>query len=1133
MQDNLLAKDLSDEKFDTADNSSRISYSDVAEKLLIDKLLLTALELHCELTEAGKEVPKLKEFFSNPGNFESQSARAEISPSGITRWSSQATLDSLDLTRYSEDGEKYSDDRIAVLEFELRKAKETISALRANLTVATESENQAQDGTHSSKSTAGEPIKPHEQRALNFLINEYLLLHGYKLTSITFADENEDQDFEVWDDVGLNIPKPPELLYLYRDSMKHSGNSDEVDSYNVECQTDMLIDQTETLITECESLRKRISELESENNGLSEHLERLKKDTLEPDMSHFAAPVSDSGSSHDHFVMIEPSNQPDVSDNKPETLHRRNDSNQLSASVDDQIKRVNIAEDENDDDVSDDNSGIESLGSNNEWTKVNSPSAESNNLDDYIGLAMSLVQNSNRNLPVAFQKELFSRCFINPGRLSRDVCSDDVNSELTSEKIVHTLASCLYSITPHISVNKREEVILLIAYTIKLHSDFKMREKLIRLLFNLKKKPHEPERKPILAGIVWLVHNCDAAFVENELLPFWWEQSSHKYIERKLLICEACSCIVPYISNAARTSFLLPLLQQMLLEDKEDRIRISAINCIAFIAALIDGDDKYSQCEELAFTGLQDHSGDVVQCTTAVMLPIIGKWAFDTNRLQSHLFTRLLNVLASQIKSAISQHREESSCSPFKQSLCWETRCVWTIMAIRSLLPYLVMFVATVPEVVEKIHPNLPLAEPRTGFAELCRGLCNPAIFCDGKHGLGGIMSAFDACINESVVWPQLEWVVNHMIEKLLDCLDQISSSQNDLLTSYISLFHSIVSGFGKQFTISKIKPVFQVRLQHVEANLANMSTESPSLCILPVYLLAVLAPLQDVETAQETLRRFLVALSLIGYPLDIIQFSVKLLSCNGNMEESLMNSLWDGVIHQRELVRNAVLKLFVSVIPNVSHFSITNRIIPALVTLSNDADLNVKISTIPVFGTLINQISIKEVSDKCYFQIQTFLSEPTLYDHHSMLIQLISTLGDVASKCDTTFRDDVLIPNLSTFSSYCAQLSNASKRHDLIGVLVDAYTAVSYCSLSRNVVNNCLLPGLRSIEYVASESPAPYQETIMSLIKDIESRYGIESSATSQPPASYLPNVSQDMKQKMSKIFQTPIAKHSMFWKK
>lgn len=36
-------------------------------------------------------------------------------------------------------------------------------------------------------------LKPHEKRALNFLINEYLLLQDYKLTSITFSDENPDQ----------------------------------------------------------------------------------------------------------------------------------------------------------------------------------------------------------------------------------------------------------------------------------------------------------------------------------------------------------------------------------------------------------------------------------------------------------------------------------------------------------------------------------------------------------------------------------------------------------------------------------------------------------------------------------------------------------------------------------------------------------------------------------------------------------------------------------------------------------------------------------------------------------------------------------------------------------------------------
>ena len=40
-----------------------------------------------------------------------------------------------------------------------------------------------------------EPIRQYEKRAINFLVNEYMLLNDYKLTSVTFAEENENQ---VW-----------------------------------------------------------------------------------------------------------------------------------------------------------------------------------------------------------------------------------------------------------------------------------------------------------------------------------------------------------------------------------------------------------------------------------------------------------------------------------------------------------------------------------------------------------------------------------------------------------------------------------------------------------------------------------------------------------------------------------------------------------------------------------------------------------------------------------------------------------------------------------------------------------------------------------------------------------------------
>lgn len=71
-------EDLSTQEDEVQEHSShessptneRISWDHVARKLLEEQYLLTALELHTELIEAGRENPKLRDFFSNPANFE-------------------------------------------------------------------------------------------------------------------------------------------------------------------------------------------------------------------------------------------------------------------------------------------------------------------------------------------------------------------------------------------------------------------------------------------------------------------------------------------------------------------------------------------------------------------------------------------------------------------------------------------------------------------------------------------------------------------------------------------------------------------------------------------------------------------------------------------------------------------------------------------------------------------------------------------------------------------------------------------------------------------------------------------------------------------------------------------------------
>ena len=51
-------------------SSSCRDWEEVASALLEDGFVLTALELHAELLESGRELASLRDYFSNPGNFE-------------------------------------------------------------------------------------------------------------------------------------------------------------------------------------------------------------------------------------------------------------------------------------------------------------------------------------------------------------------------------------------------------------------------------------------------------------------------------------------------------------------------------------------------------------------------------------------------------------------------------------------------------------------------------------------------------------------------------------------------------------------------------------------------------------------------------------------------------------------------------------------------------------------------------------------------------------------------------------------------------------------------------------------------------------------------------------------------------
>lgn len=137
-----------------------------------------------------------------------------------------------------------------------------------------------------------------------------------------------------------------------------------------------------------------------------------------------------------------------------------------------------------------------------------------------------------------------------------------LNDTITSENLIHTLSQSLLRIIPNIILNKREEVIPLLISAVHLNPNISERDKLLQQLFNLKKKPSDAERMMILTGIVGIAKSSGKALVENEILPQCWEQLTHKYPERRLLVAESCTALIPYISVSKNFKILIGLMEK-------------------------------------------------------------------------------------------------------------------------------------------------------------------------------------------------------------------------------------------------------------------------------------------------------------------------------------------------------------------------------------------------------------------------------------------------------------------------------------------------------------------------------------------------------------------------------------------
>ncbi|XP_004467299.1 RAB11-binding protein RELCH isoform X3 [Dasypus novemcinctus] len=1069
----------------SGETPARLSVDAIAAQLLRDQYLLTALELHTELLESGRELPRLRDYFSNPGNFERQSGtppgvgapgipgascagaaggREPSTTSGggqLNRAGSISTLDSLDFARYSDDGNRETDERVAENEVPLQERK-----------------------NYKSSPEIQEPIKPLEKRALNFLVNEFLLKNNYKLTSITFSDENDDQDFELWDDVGLNIPKPPDLLQLYRDFGNHQVTGKDlvdvasgVEEDELEALTPILGNLPPTLETPqpiensllVQKLEDKISLLNSEKWSLMEQIRRLESEINFLKNEHFSIPV------------VCDSLQPSLDQSLQKDSEDSGQNSAVNSSDKGKSKDTHLS-------VSDE--GDSTIPKENFPNSF--PRREAEGMSSSPSSKTTVhFDKPNRKLSPAFHQALLSFC-----RMSADSrLGSEVSRIADSEKsVMLMLGRCLPHIVPNVLLAKREELIPLILCTACLHPEPKERDQLLHILFNLIKRPDDEQRQMILTGCVAFARHVGPTRVEAELLPQCWEQINHKYPERRLLVAESCGALAPYLPKEIRSSLVLSMLQQMLMEDKADLVREAVIKSLGIIMGYIDDPDKYQQGFELLLSALGDPSERVVSATHQVFLPAYAAWTTELGNLQSHLIPTLLNKIEKLLREG--EHGLD------------EHKLHMYLSALQSLIPSLFALVLQNAPFSSKakLHGEVPQIEV-TRFPRPVSPLQDVSTIIGSREQLAVLLQLYDYQLEHegTTGWESLLWVVNQLLPQLIEIVGKINVTSTACVHEFSRFFWRLCRTFGKIFTNAKVKPQFQEILRLSEENIDSSAGNGVlTKATVPIYATGVLTCYiqeEDRKLLVGFLEDVMTLLSLSHAPLDSLKASFVELGANPAYHELLLTVLWYGVVHTSALVRCTAARMFELLVKGVNETLVAQRVVPALITLSSDPEISVRIATIPSFGTIMETVIQRELLERVKMQLASFLEDPQYQDQHSLQTEIIKTFGRVGPNAEPRFRDEFVIPHLHKLALVNNLQIVDSKRLDIATHLFEAYSALSCCFISEDLMINHFLPGLRCLR-TDMEHLSPEHEVILSsMIKECEQK--IENKTVQEPQGS------------------------------
>ncbi|XWS75503.1 hypothetical protein CRYUN_Cryun01aG0094900 [Craigia yunnanensis] len=697
------------------------------------------------------------------------------------------------------------------------------------------------------------------------------------------------------------------------------------------------------------------------------------------------------------------------------------------------------------------------------------------------------TQKPEENFPESVMNPSSSTdCFPDGGILSQQEekpQSEDSGLHLKSENLgsgpapenkglgtIQILADALPKIVPYVLINHREELLPLIMCAIERHPDNDTRDSLTHTLFNLIKRPDEQQRRIIMDACVSLAKNVGEMKTETELLPQCWEQINHMYEERRLLVAQSCGELAEFVRPEIRDSLILSIVQQ-LVEDPATVVREAAAHNLALLLPLFPLMDKYFKVEELMFQLACDPSGVVVETTLKELLPAIINWG---NKLDHILRVLLSHILGSAQRCPPLSGVEgsmESHLRVLGERERWNIDVLLRMLA--ELLPY--------------VHQKAIETCPFSSVSE-----SNGTIFS---------ISVLELYAGGHVEWPAFEWMHGDCFSGLLQLACLLPQKEDNLRNRTTKFLLAVSECFGDSYLTHIMLPVFLVAVgddadltffpPNIHSRIKGLRPRTPmaerlaTLGILPLLLAGVLGSPGKREQLADYLRKLLVKGAMkenqsTPHNIDIVN-AVRFLCTFEKHHGMIFNILWEMVVSSNIEMKIGAANILKVIVPYIDAKVASTHVLPALITLGSDQNLNVKYASIDAFGAVAQHFKNDMIVDKIRVQMDAFLEDGS----HEATIAVVRSLVVAVPHTTERLRDYILEFQIFQLTSMPVSATDVMRRQQRANAFCEAIRAVDATDLSANTIRDFLLPTIQNLLKDPDALDPAHKEALEIILKE------------------------------------------------